>query len=168
VLTSDPAMAARLRELRESGWRRRYISDRAGMNSRLDEMQAAILRARLPYLAGWTARRRRLAARYRTGLTGAPVAVVPECDAGHVYHLFVVRSRRRNDLQDHLAAEGIETLVHYPVPIPRQAALASERPDDCPHAACACSEVLSLPMHPGLTFDDIDAVVKAIRTFPQE
>ena len=84
------------------------------MNSRLDEMQAAILRARLPLLARWTARRRALAARYRAALQDAPVTVAPEADAGHVYHLFTVRADERDALQAHLAAAGIGTLVHYP------------------------------------------------------
>ena len=99
------------------------------MNSRLDEMQAAILRARLPRLAGWTARRRALAARYRGAARAARRSTLPpECDPGHVYHLFVVRAptaRSATALQAHLAARGIETLIHYPVPIPRQPAFAA-------------------------------------------
>ena len=96
-------------------------------------MQAAILRARLPRLAGWTARRRALAARYRAKLAEATaVEPTPECDAGHVYHLFVVRSAERQTLMASLAARGIETLIHYPVPIPRQPALAGSEPADCP------------------------------------
>jgi dTDP-3-amino-3,4,6-trideoxy-alpha-D-glucose transaminase len=168
IVTGDASLAARLRRLRNGGQTDRYSHPEAGINSRLDEMQAAILRARLPFVREWTAQRRRLAARYRTALDGAPVTAVPECDPGHVYHLFVVRSGARADLQAHLAARGIETLVHYPIPIPRQGALEAQQPDDCPRASYACDEVLSLPLHPGLTLDDVDAVVTAVRAFDQE
>jgi hypothetical protein len=120
------------------------------VNSRLDEIQAAVLRARLPHLKAWTTRRRKLAAQYRAGLGGTSIAVPPECDARHVYHLFVVRVPDRDRLQGQLAADGIETLVHYPTPIPRQQAFATTAPADCPIAARACAEVLSLPLHPGL------------------
>jgi dTDP-3-amino-3,4,6-trideoxy-alpha-D-glucose transaminase len=127
-----------------------------------------VLRARLSFLPAWTKRRRQLAAQYRRGLAGSAVAVPPECDPGHVYHLFVVRSRARAALQSHLAAQGIDTLVHYPVPITRQPAIASQRPDDCPNGDVACDEVLSLPLHPGLGAGDIDRVIAAVRSFHEE
>ncbi|MFN7916049.1 MAG: DegT/DnrJ/EryC1/StrS family aminotransferase [Vicinamibacterales bacterium] len=168
IVTSDTALADRLRRLRNGGQTNRYRHAEAGMNSRLDEMQAAILRARLPYLRGWTARRRELAARYRAGLAAAPVAVPAEYDAGHVYHLFVVRTPVRARLQEHLSAQGIETLVHYPVPIPRQPALAAQAPADCPEGQRACDEVLSLPLHPGLGTADLDAVVASVCAFNEE
>ena len=95
-------------------------------------------------------------------MVGARLNVLREFDAGHVYHLFVVRTRHRAVLQQHLAADGIETLVHYPVPIPRQPALASQDPADCPEAARACEEVLSLPLHPGLTDQDVAAVAASV------
>jgi len=135
-------------------------------------MQAAILRARLPRLAGWTARRRSLAGAYRTALAGGPVDVPPVADPGHVYHLFVVRAGRRGGanrraaLQRHLKERGIETLVHYPVPIPRQAAMAGVNPADCPRAAAACDDVLSLPLHPSLADAELAAVAGAIGAFP--
>jgi dTDP-4-amino-4,6-dideoxygalactose transaminase len=135
------------------------------VNSRLDEMQAAILRARLPFLADWTARRRRLAAAYRDALKAAPVRLLTECDGGHVYHLFVVRSSRRSALQQHLAMAGVEALVHYPVPIPEQPALKEQHPRDCPIASAACAEVLSLPLFPGLTPDDLADVATAVGRF---
>ena len=90
VATDDAALAARIKRLRNGGQTTRYRHDEAGVNSRLDELQAAILRARLPYLRGWTARRRQIAARLSRGHHRAPVTVPPECDAGHVYHLFPV------------------------------------------------------------------------------
>lgn len=168
IVTNDGAFAARLKRLRNGGQADRYHHIDAGINSRLDEMQAAILRARLPYLREWTARRRQLACDYRRELASAPVALPPEFDAGHVYHLFVVRTARRAELQAHLAARGIETLVHYPVPIPQQPALAGERPADCPAAARACNEVLSLPLHPGLTDTDVAEVAASLQAFSEE
>jgi dTDP-4-amino-4,6-dideoxygalactose transaminase len=135
------------------------------VNSRLDEVQAAILRARLPRLRAWTDARRRLASVYRAALHGAPVVVPPEVDAGHVYHLFAVRSGARAELQAHLAGRGVDTLIHYPVPLPRQAAFRSTSPADCPIAAAVCDEVLSLPLHPRLTEDEVRSVAAAVAAF---
>ena len=165
VVTNDPALAARIKRLRNGGQSDRYHHEEAGVNSRLDEVQAAILRARLPRLGGWTERRRVLAARYRRLLMDAPgVEVVAARDAGHVYHLFVIRVRGRTDLQASLASSGIETLIHYPVPIPRQPALAGAQPADCPVALRACDEVLSLPLYPGLSDADVDMVAASVRS----
>lgn len=167
IVTGDQALAERLRRLRNGGQTNRYHHLEAGLNSRLDEMQAAILRARLPYLSSWTQRRKHAAAEYRTALQGAPVLMLREYDDGHVYHLFVVRTSRREQLQRHLASDGIETLVHYPVPIPRQPALAAQTPAECPEAVRACDEVLSLPMHPGLSAADIAAVAASVHSFSE-
>jgi dTDP-4-amino-4,6-dideoxygalactose transaminase len=163
VITRDAALADRVRRLRNGGQRARYDHDQLGVNSRLDEIQAAVLRARLPHLRAWTSRRRELAARYRAALGGLSVEVPPECDTGHVYHLFVVRVPDRDRFQRQLAADGIETLVHYPLPIPRQQAFTHMAPADCPMASRACDEVLSLPLHPGLSNDDLDSVVLAAK-----
>jgi dTDP-4-amino-4,6-dideoxygalactose transaminase len=163
VITRDATLADRIRRLRNGGQLGRYDHDQLGVNSRLDEIQAAVLRARLPRLPPWTSRRRELAARYRVGLEGLSVDVPPECDSGHVYHLFVVRVPDRDRFQRQLAADGIETLVHYPLPIPRQQAFAHMAPDDCPLAARACAEVVSLPLHPSLSDDDLDMVVSAVK-----
>jgi dTDP-4-amino-4,6-dideoxygalactose transaminase len=165
VVTNDPALAARIKRLRNGGQTDRYHHEHPGVNSRLDEIQAAVLRARLPRLVRWTERRRVLAARYRQLLKDiSDVDVAPECDPGHVYHLFVIRVRdsRRAALQASLASCGIETLIHYPVPIPRQPALAGANPADCPVAARACDEVLSLPLHPGLSDADADRVAASV------
>ncbi len=114
-------------------------------------MQAAILRARLPLLPEWTERRRALARRYREELRGIDtIAVPPELDPGHVYHLFPVRSASRDDMQAQLRSAGIETLIHYPIPIPHQPALSTEHPAECPIATRVCSEVFSLPLYPSL------------------
>jgi dTDP-3-amino-3,4,6-trideoxy-alpha-D-glucose transaminase len=128
-------------------------------------MQAAILRARLPHLAGWTTRRRQIAATYRDGLRDAALTLPPEHDAGHVYHLFPVLAADRAAAQAHLAAGGVETLIHYPVPIPRQPALAASDPRQCPIADRVCGEVFSLPMYPSLTDAEVAQVVEAARSF---
>jgi dTDP-4-amino-4,6-dideoxygalactose transaminase len=150
ITTSDANLAARLSRLRNGGQTDRYHHGEPGLNSRLDEIQAAILSARLGFLPRWTAARRTIAAIYRRELAGAGVVVPPECDGGHVYHLFPVRSSSRDALKAALGRAGIETLIHYPVPIPRQPALASESPAACPVADRVCAEILSLPIHPAL------------------
>ena len=166
IVTNDAALASRLRRLRNGGQGDRYHHLEPGVNSRLDELQAAVLRARLPRLAGWTTRRRQLATRYRDGLAGARGMQVPaEADPGHVYHLFVVRSGRRSALHQHFAEAGVGTLIHYPVPIPRQPALAAESPAPCPVADAVCNEVLSLPLHPALDEADVARVCAVARAF---
>jgi dTDP-4-amino-4,6-dideoxygalactose transaminase len=166
LTTADADLAARLRRLRNGGQTDRYHHGEFGINSRLDEMQAAVLRARLPWLPSWTADRRTLAAEYRRRLAGAPVTVPPERDPGHVYHLFPILSPHRAALQAHMKARGIETLIHYPVPIPRQPALAPERPAQCPIADRVCNEVLSVPLHPGMTLGAVEEVAAALQAFP--
>ena len=171
VITNDRPLAERISKLRNGGQADRYHHQEAGINSRLDEIQAAILRVRLARLAGWTARRRALAAAYRTALAGAPVIVPPAFDPGHVYHLFVVKAasrggpERRDALQRHLTAHGVDTLVHYPVSMTRQAAFAFIHPGDCPRAIKACDEVLSLPLHTGLSDADLSTVAGHVHTF---
>ena len=168
LTTGDASIADRAKRLRNGGQSDRYHHAEFGVNSRLDEMQAAALRARLPFLEGWTSRRRQLAAKYREALAGiTTVSVPPEADAGHVYHLFPVLSPARDALQAHLRANGIETLIHYPVPIPRQPALASEAPADCPIAARVCDQVLSLPLYPRLDDRAVGAVAGALATGPE-
>jgi dTDP-4-amino-4,6-dideoxygalactose transaminase len=166
VTTNDGPLAERVRRLRNGGQTDRYHHAEFGVNSRLDEMQAAILRARLPFLPKWTRERRHLASEYRRELRDAGAVRVPaERDAGHVYHLFVIRSPERDPLRHHLAARGIETLVHYPVPIPRQAAFASVPESHCPHADRLCAEVLSLPLYPSLDPAIVAEAGAAIRAF---
>lgn len=165
VITRDAALAARIKRLRNGGQTSRYHHQEAGANSRLDEMQAAILRARLHYLGGWTARRRAIAAAYRSGLDGAALTVPREFDAGHVYHLFPVLTPHRDAFMAHMSERGIETLIHYPVPIPQQPALAAFAPANCPAANRICTEVVSLPLYPGLRDADISAVASAAASF---
>jgi dTDP-4-amino-4,6-dideoxygalactose transaminase len=167
VVSSDAALAERVRRLREYGWRERYVSEAAGTNSRLDEVQAAILSVKLRHLEAENATRRRCAEIYQdrladTGL-GLP-AVRP--GARHVWHQYVVRCDRRDQLRKALQEEGIGTLVHYPVPIHQQPAyrgrLASD-PSGLTHSEAAAREVLSLPMHGHLTESDAERVAAAIR-----
>jgi dTDP-3-amino-3,4,6-trideoxy-alpha-D-glucose transaminase len=167
IITSDAAMAERLKRLRNGGQTSRYHHLEFGVNTRLDEMQAAVLRARLPRLAGWTTRRRALAARYRAALQGAPLTVPAEQDPGHVYHLFPVLSDQRERFQAHLKGSGVETLIHYPVAIPRQPALASIATAPCPIAERVCNEVFSLPLHPALTDAEVDTIAAAVHAFPR-
>ncbi len=165
MVTNDETLAARLKRLRNGGQTDRYHHVEFGVNSRLDEMQAAILRARLPWLKGWTARRRARASRYRHALAGAPVVVPPERDPGHVYHLFPVRTPRRDDLQAYLASRGVGTLVHYPIAIPRQPAFRAVASPPCPAAERASAEVCSLPLHPLLADEDADFVAAALQAW---
>jgi len=166
VLTRDARLAERVKRLRNGGQTSRYHHEEFGVNSRLDEMQAAILRARLAYLPAWTAKRRAIAARYRTALgAGAKVILPREFDAGHVYHLFPVLTAERERFQAHMKNSGIETLIHYPVAITHQPALASCSPAVCPIADRVCSQVVSLPMYPGLSDAAAAAVAEAASTF---
>jgi dTDP-4-amino-4,6-dideoxygalactose transaminase len=163
ITTNNRELAARMKRLRNGGQTDRYHHGEFGVNSRLDEMQAAILRARLPFLSSWTSRRREVARDYRARLMQQRVVVVPPLvDEGHVFHLFPVRSDARERVQSRLRAAGIETLIHYPVPIPRQPALASEQPADCPVADRVCAEVLSLPLYPSLPTDAVSRVADAL------
>jgi dTDP-4-amino-4,6-dideoxygalactose transaminase len=165
ILTRDAQLAMRIKRLRNGGQSSRYRHDEFGVNTRLDEMQAAILRARLHYLPGWTAKRRAIAARYRAALQGADVRVPREFDAGHVYHLFPVLTGERDRFQAHMKQREIETLIHYPVAIPQQPALAATSPAMCPIADQVCSQIVSLPIYPGLSEAAVAAVAEAASTF---
>lgn len=164
VCTGDTQLATRLRRLRNGGQTARDRHTEPAGHSRLDELQAAVLRARLPYLQGWTARRRALAAQYREGLSGCAVRVPAEQDTGHVYHLFPIRTAARDGLRAHLSARDIDTLVHYPVPMPAQPAFASAAPEPCPIADTVCDELVSLPLHPGLDEVAVTRVIEAVRS----
>jgi len=168
-LTADAALAARLRRLRNYGQSDRYTLAERGLNSRLDELQAALLRVKLPHLTDWNARRAALAARYRAGLADcAEVSVVaPAPPARSVHHLFVIRHPRRDALQAFLRARDIATYVHYPVPLHAQPAYADlgYAAGDFPVAERAAAELLSLPMHAYLRDDEVDVVCDAVRAF---
>ncbi|MBA2303976.1 MAG: DegT/DnrJ/EryC1/StrS family aminotransferase [Acidobacteria bacterium] len=160
----DDDLAARAKRLRNGGQTDRYHHAEFGVNSRLDEMQAAILRARLEYLPAWTDRRRALARTYRSALAGVSCLwVPPELDPGHVYHLFPVLSERRDAVRAALQAAGIESLIHYPVPIPRQPALAAEQPQQCEVADRVCGQVFSLPLYPSMPGDAVERVTRSLQ-----
>jgi len=166
VLVNDSRLAARLRQLRNGGQSDRYRHEVAGVNSRLDELQAALLRVGLRHLPAWTERRRALAAFYARELDGAGVEVLREQPyARAVFHLFVVRHSRRDALVAALAERGVGTLIHYPIPLHLQPAFASlgGRPGDRPVAETASAEILSLPLYPELTDEQAGRVVEAVR-----
>jgi len=165
VVTSDEALAARVRLLRDYGRIDRYTHVAAGRNSRLDELQAAILRAKLPHLDGWNEARRARARTLGELLIGAPV-VAPAVGDGDVVHLYVVRSRERRELQAHLDRQGISTLIHYPIPVhlqPVYGDLAVGHP--LPMTERLADEVLSLPMYPSLASDGMARIADAIHAF---
>jgi dTDP-4-amino-4,6-dideoxygalactose transaminase len=165
ILARDAEHAARLRRLRNGGQSDRYRHEEAGVNSRLDEVQAAILRVSLRHLPAWTARRREIASFYRRELEGADVILPREQDyATAVYHLFVVRHSRRDALAEALREEGVGTLVHYPIPLHRQPAFAAFAGGlVLPAVERAAGEILSLPLYPELTDAQADAVATAVR-----
>jgi dTDP-4-amino-4,6-dideoxygalactose transaminase len=165
VLVSDRERAERLRKLRNGGQGDRYRHLVAGRNTRLDEMQAAVLRVGLKHLHAWTERRRALAEIYRRELEGARVRLLREQPyARSVYHLFVVRHPRRDALVAALKERGVATLVHYPIPLHLQPAFASlgGKPGDFPVAERAADEILSLPFYPELADEKARAVATAV------
>ncbi len=164
VVTGSEAIAWRIRQLRNGGQRERGHHVEAGVNSRLDDLQAAVLRARLPLLSPATIRRRALAARYRQ-LLPASLRTIRERDPGHVYHLFPVLAPERGALQAHLSAAGIETMVHYPAALTTQPAFAAFVSHECPVAVSAAGQLLSLPLAPRLTDDDIVRVADEVAAF---
>jgi dTDP-4-amino-4,6-dideoxygalactose transaminase len=168
VVTDRPEVAERLRLLRQYGWRERYVSDVPGYNSRLDELQAALLRVRLRHLEAENEARRRLAAGYDAALAGLPVQCpAPPGDSRHVYHLYVIRAERRDELQAYLAARGIGVGIHYPVPVHRQPAYAhlGYAPGSLPATEAVVGDILSLPMHPDLPAAAVEIVAETIRAF---
>jgi len=171
VTTDDDDLAARLRRLRNYGSQEKYVHDEPGTNSRLDELQAALLACKLGRLAAWNARRRSVAERYERALADLPLVLprrrADEAGVDHAFHLYVVRAAERNALRAHLGHDGIETGIHYPIPCHRQGAYAGTRAAAMTLPACdALAEtVLSLPMGPHLGHDDVDRVVDAIRRF---
>ncbi|MFM1919983.1 MAG: aminotransferase DegT [Candidatus Hydrogenedentota bacterium] len=168
VTTSDAAVAERLRALRNYGEGARYTLAMPGMNSRLDEVQAAILRTKLPHLEAWNARRAGLARRYRDGLAGLPLTLPlerPGFDCNH--HLFVVRTPRRDALAAALREQGIATQAHYPTPGHRHPAypMTLHPEGSLPVAERLCREVLSLPLYPEMPEVHVDRVVEGIAAF---
>lgn len=169
VVTNSSEIAARLRNLRNHGQTAKYLSSEPGWNSRLDEIQAAILRVKLRHLADWQRARRSNAAEYSRLLEQVPGVMPPHEPEGceHVYHQYTIRCERRDALQQHLAARKIGSTVYYPHPLHLQPLYAhlGHKAGDFPHAERAAQEVLSLPMFPELQKDQIERVVEAISEF---
>jgi dTDP-4-amino-4,6-dideoxygalactose transaminase len=168
IATGDADVATLARALRQYGWSRRDVAEHEGWNSRLDELQAAILRAKLPFLERENARRREIADRYDERLAGLPLTrLTARPGSVPAHHLYPVRLSGRDAFRDHLAARGVETGVHYPVPLHLHPAYAflGYRRGDFPVAEAACDTVVSLPIHPALTDPQVEAVVAAARSF---
>jgi dTDP-4-amino-4,6-dideoxygalactose transaminase len=169
VTTNDPSLADKLRHLRNYGSKVRYQNEYLGLNSRLSELQAAFLRAKLPRLAAWNGRRVALAARYASQLRNVGDVVLPEVPAWAtpVWHLYVIRTAQRDALQQHLSRRGVGTQIHYPVPphLSKAYAGAGWKRGDFPLAEKFAAEVLSLPIGPHTTADQVDFVCGAVSEF---
>ena len=163
LVTSELALGDRARLLRNYGDRDNQ-SQILGDNSRLDEIQAAILRVKLKKLETWNRKRRAIAETYRDALSNLPIGFQEQTGQSN-YHLFVVTCSMRDRLRQHLASLDIPTLIHYPTPLPRHRAFAEYNPAHCPRADRLCQRVLSLPIHPGLAEHDVERVITGVRSF---
>jgi dTDP-4-amino-4,6-dideoxygalactose transaminase len=170
VATNDPVIAENLNLLRQYGWRERYVSEIAGWNTRLDELQAAILRVKLRHLDADNAKRQALAALYAEQLAGVVTLPIEPAHTRHVYHLYVIRHPRRDALMQFLHARGIGTAIHYPAPIHLQPAYRGRLGDvgSLPETERAAREIVSLPMYPELSAADVRTVAQAVREFATE
>lgn len=166
VITNDTGYADKLRRLRNYGRVSQHSYETRGMNSRLDELQAAVLRIKLPHLDEGNATRRRLAQRYDTAFEDQPAVIAPSVRDGAepVYHLYVVRTPERDALIDKLSHHGVQTLIHYAVPVHLQIAYADlgYQRGDLTVTERICDEILSLPMHAGIRGDQLDTVAKIL------
>ncbi|MDB5081091.1 MAG: putative aminotransferase [Chloroflexi bacterium] len=171
ITTNDPVLADKVRVLRNYGSRIKYVNETVGYNTRLDELQAAILRVKLTKLEEWNDRRRKIAALYLENLQGLGL-VLPQVPEGHepAWHLFVIRHPQRDDLQKYLGQAGVGTLIHYPMPPHMQEAYAglNIKASSLPISEEIHREVLSLPMFPHLTEEQVHQVIAAIRRYSQE
>jgi len=169
IVTQDQAIADRLMRLRTHGSVKTYFHEEVGYNSRLDALQAAVLAAKLPHLAGWSARRRENAAFYDEAFADVPEVVTPFIDPQNesIYNQYTIRAQRRDDLQSHLKGRGIGNAIYYPLPLHLQPCFAylGYKEGSCPEAERASREVLSLPVFPELTSSQRDEVVEAVRSF---
>ena len=165
ILTNRSDLAERLRRLRHHGDGGRYRHLELGYSSRLDDLQAALLRVKLGRLEAWTAARRRIAARYHDALAGLPLTLPIEREpARHVYHLYTIRHRQRDALAKALVQLGVGTAVHYPIAVPGQPMFGLPAERQWPEATRASREVLSLPCYAELTDDEVNQATRAVRT----
>jgi dTDP-4-amino-4,6-dideoxygalactose transaminase len=169
MVTSDDAAADRLRKLRLHGGAKQYHHDEVGTNSRLDTLQAAVLLAKLPHLAPWSAKRREHAAYYTKAFAGIPQVKPPYVDPAneHIFHQYTLRAERRDELQAHLKKEGIGHAVYYPIPLHRQPCFShlGYKDGSLPRSEQASLEAISLPIYPELTRAQLDRVIDTIRGF---
>ena len=168
VVTNDARLAERMRMLRTHGWKKKYYSEEVGYNSRLDALQAAILQAKFPHVEEWNQKRRAIAHCYSEQLAPLGVIVPVECDWGtHVYHLYIIRSSRRDEFRAFLKEKGVATEVYYPLPphLSTPCRKLGYQEGDFPHAERASQETLALPLYPELTTEQIDHVIQAIGEF---
>lgn len=169
VTTNDAELAHRIKMLRQYGERKKYEHESIGYNSRLDELQAAVLRVKLRHLGGWNAARKKAARLYDELLRGVKGVVPPEEFEGrsHVYHLYVIRHARRGRLREFLAGKGIGTGIHYPIPVHLQEAYSHLKcgTGSFPETEKAARQILSLPMFPEITGEEIEYVCSAIKSF---
>ena len=166
VITDDPEIAEKVRMLGNYGSSRKYHHDMQGVNSRLDELQAALLLAKLPSLDAWTAERRRIAARYEAEIQNEKIRLL-KADSGNCHHIFPVFCRERDALMRHMEAAGIHCLIHYPIPIHLQKAYADlgYRKGDFPAAERLAETELSIPLYPGMTEAQIDYTIRTLNRF---
>ena len=168
VVTNDETLEGKLRMLRVHGTERRYFHDLYGYNSRLDELQAAILRVKLPRLKYWNARRAEIAARYNAGLKNLPLELPLSAPGStHVYHVYAVLTSRRDELQKFLAGRGVPTIIYYPLPLHLQKVYADlgHRAGDFPVAEAVSKTILPLPIYPELTDDQVEYVIETVGQF---
>jgi len=168
VVTNDEVLAERLRLVRQYGQSDRYRHVAAGVNSRLDELQAAVLRTRLPHLPSWNRRRAAIAAEYTQALEATPIRPLAQLDGRrHVFHLFVVDAPNRDALKAHLEGAGVQTLIHYPTPIHRHPPYRglADGPVSLSISERFCERILSLPMYPELRDDEVERIAEALRAF---
>lgn len=167
VVTDDESLAKRIRRLADHGRTEKYEHLEVGQSARLDAMQAAVLRAKLPHLNGWTVRRREIAEHYSALLEPCRQLLLPPYSRGRVWHQYVVRHPQRDALASYLAERGIETGIHYPTPLHLQPAYSylGGQVGRCPVAERACQEILSLPLYPEMTSEQVELVADAVKEF---
>jgi dTDP-4-amino-4,6-dideoxygalactose transaminase len=169
IVTQDDKIAERLRKLRVHGGSKTYYHDEVGYNSRLDALQAAVLSAKLPYLAGWSAKRRENAAFYDKALAGVPGLTTPFVEKGNesIYNQYTIRVDRRDELQAYLKEKGIGSAIYYPLPLHLQECFSylGYKKGSIPESEKAAGQVLSLPIYPELTQTQLEEVAGAVRSF---